>query len=150
MFESKEYISQKVDAGVRLLASYERGDIVPHAVIAPAIIADAGTSFYYYIIGRVRKVVRRDRGLELFPEPGVGYKVVTVQEQLVNVPEHRYRRAKKQINRAGQAIDAIPDADMTDHQRLVREANQRRVASDRRQLGQSIRVQRTLLRQPVA
>lgn len=120
MFKAKDEITDATNRVLDLFRHYTRGDVATWEVIeATAGFSRGGghwTSFAY----RLKRDLRRTRGITLNAVRGVGWKLETVKEQLEDAPVRRQRRAGRQLHRSVQELRALPMSELTDYQRAGR------------------------------
>lgn len=110
-----------------------RGGVIVWEVIEKATGATRDESKTKSLVAKLKRRMERERGITLWSTPGVGYRLCTAAEQLVECSERRSRRAARQLRKGIEHVAAIPDGDLTSHQRTVRT---QRVESNRRALRQ--------------
>ena len=123
MFESVGEIREGVEKVHELFAGRSRGEVVPHDEIEAILGITRHTGRWKTILDRVRARLQREDGIATWPEVGVGYKLLTVREQIEELPGWRLARAARQSRRGLRSVAAIPNTDLTQHQRRVRQAH---------------------------
>lgn len=141
MFEQKEEIRAGVNAVVTAAASLNRGDTLTHEAITEAIGLKPYEGRWVYILKRAFDRIERDRGITLRAEIGVGYRLLTNQEQLTEEPQRRTRRANRQLRRGRLSVVRLPVHGLTVHQRRIQAANLERLRESERELRKSLKDQ---------
>ena len=122
MFEASEGITRAVDAVYALTLSLKRGEILRHGSIRGVLGMAPHVGCWDHVVRRVVDRVLDARGIQMWPEHTVGYKMMTVQEQL-DVPRRRMKRAVRQMVKGRISQEKFLDADLTDYQQMVRSRN---------------------------
>ncbi len=107
---SKELVSL-LDATVEL----ERGSLVPHETIEEVTGINRDDKDWTKLIRHwKREMLSPPRGLYVkasYP-PGVGYKILTLEEQRVQEPINLQRQAIRKINKAAACVGTIPEEEL--------------------------------------
>ena len=140
MFEAKDVIGEAVSRAVTLFTSHTRGDVVPWALIEAAAGFGRLSPHWAQFNKRFRRDFRNRSGVEVWPVPGVGLKLCTPDEQIRDVPERRQARSLRQLTRAVAAVKAMPDRELTDHQRVFKSHKLAQAREARRAVLQSVRL----------
>lgn len=119
MFGNKPELDEKVGAVYGLFDAARRGDVVTHAAIRPIVDKAPHEYPWDHVVNRARSRLLRERNIATWPELGVGYKLLTVTEQL-DIPSRRLRRSARQARRSRHALRALPDSELTTNQRRLR------------------------------
>lgn len=122
MFEQREDNRAIVDALVRVFGKYSRGDVVLHANLAVIVGREPPDNEYFRLIRKARNRFCKTSGIWTREQPGVGFRLLTVNETLTEEQAFRSRRARRQIGIAKLTAEMIPAKEMTFHQQKVREA----------------------------
>lgn len=120
LIQKSPVITKAIDRVRELIDKKTRGDTVTWAEIESLAGFERYSSHWSAFIHRLRRGVMRDRGIVLEAVPGVGLKLLTKKENLLDHPEGRARRARRQHFRGRAALEAIKDQELTDHERQVR------------------------------
>lgn len=129
MFEARAVNVERVESVLVVLRRYGRGETVPHAAIGGATGLDPSddrASEYYRICRRARDRYRDEDGVTSIPINGVGFRLLTAQETLVDYQRSQMKRARRQVRKAGKSAACLPAADLSLHHRQLREAAIRR------------------------
>jgi hypothetical protein len=145
MFEEKEDVAQAVEALYSVVAKLNRGDILGHDVIASILGLSPHEGRWDHVVGKVRKRLLKERKIETWPEHEVGYKLLTVQEQLEYVPLERSRRAIRQVRKGRKPLDALPASSLTVNQRKLREMLSSGMMSTEKAMRRELRKQGSLI-----
>lgn len=143
-FEEKQAIKGAVAAALELLRKHKRGDVVPWAAIEGAAGFERYTRHWAAFLKRTRRDFMGETGICLWPVTDVGMELLTTQDQLITRSAKRRRKALRQMRRDVKELAAIPDADLTSRQKVLR-ANQ--VAAGRegaRQVNRQLRLTQIL------
>jgi len=140
LFEQKDVITEAVERTKKLLARFRRGQVCPWEALEEAAGFDRNSPHWSAYRARLIRDFRHETGIELDPVYGVGWKLPTVVEQMHDLVMKRERRAVRQAFRAIKVLKAIPDKEMTQHQResravrlsIAREAHRRMKLGSRR------------------
>lgn len=147
MFPSPcEELQRSVDAVVRFAANLGRGDTLRLTSIEQLSGCERYTGRWNAIVRKVRLAVLRDRGIALRPITNVGYRLCEHDEQLRYCSRNRQRRAIRQLGRGLLEVDALPPAELTDHQQHLRALMVQQLRTERRQVRRGVRSQQAELR----
>jgi hypothetical protein len=119
MFERDEKIAAMVDALYSVAADLNRGDILTHEMIRPILGCGPNEEHWQHCVDRVRARLERDREIATWPEKTVGYRFLTVDEQIADLPRWRMRKAARQGRRARRSAATISVKGLSHHQRIV-------------------------------
>lgn len=150
MFDRIDEIAAKVDEVSALFNEHDRGDVVTHEAIGAILGLGPHEGRWDHVVNRVRGRVQRERGIATWPEPTVGYRLLTVKEQVEDLPRWRLKRAARQARRAKRSIEALPDAGLSMHQRRVKEAQIEALKLATSEVRRQQRVMEVLVRRPQA
>lgn len=120
MFEKSHDTDEKIAAVITLLATYKRGDIIPHHEIAQVTGLVHGTPRYYSLVRRARDLYRDTSGVWTRECKPVGYRLLTPEQSLIEEQSDRRRRSRKQLKIASSAAATIADEELSDHQKRLR------------------------------
>jgi Tat protein secretion system quality control protein TatD with DNase activity len=134
MFEPNETLTEYVDALFLVCKPLNRGDFLTHEAVTKIVGVQPHKEHYQYCVVRLKRRMEAEREISLWPEVGIGYRLLTKQEQLTMLPQARMRRAKRQIRRAQISIAAISDRHLTVHERRYRAAKAESLAASQRTL----------------
>jgi hypothetical protein len=151
MIESKAEITEMVERLYAACGTLDRGETLTHEEIRGATGLEPYEGSWQHVVGRTRRKLERERGIATWPEKGVGYRLLTKDEQAADLPRWRLKRAIRQANRGRKSVAALPDAGLSAHQRRVKAAQLDAMAAAGRELRAQARVQSILARRsPVA
>ncbi len=116
MFESNPESDKKRDCLVELFLRYGRGSTVPIAEIEDAIGMpyDVSNPLGYVVSRRSRKLLLDKHGIATIEIPGVGVKVCTQSEQVIECTSRRERKARRQIRKGIREVSKSNPAEL-DH-----------------------------------
>lgn len=120
MFTAKDIIGNAVDAAVAAFLTLPRGVVIPWGEIEAVAGFDRESPHWRQFDKRWRRRFLRTTGVHLGPVNGVGLKLLTTQEQLHDRSVMRHRKAYRQLHREAVELAALPDAELTTHQRDVK------------------------------
>ena len=72
-------------------------------------------------MNRVRRRLQNERGIATWPQKNVGYQLLTVRQTIEDLPKWRHQRAMRQEKRGLKSVRALPDDDLTPHQRRAKQ-----------------------------
>lgn len=113
--------------------SLGRGQVIPWDSIESFMGLDRSHSKTKTLVGKLKRKMEKERGITLWSEPTVGYRLCTAEEQLTVCPEKRSRRAFRQLRKGINHVTAIPDADLTTQGRMLKS---QRIENNKRALRQ--------------
>ena len=120
MFEQDENIQRLIEAVYDLTVNLDRGDILTHEAIMAIVGLQPHEGSWGYIVKRARRRLEDVRGISTWEERTVGYRLLTVREQLQDLPRWRGRRMRRQNAMRLRAVMAIPEARLTLNQRKAK------------------------------
>lgn len=120
MFEPKDVISDAVASAVKIITPRKRGEIIAWEQIETAAGFGRESPHWGAFNKRMRRQVRQDTGIVLWPVNGIGLKLLSTEEQLHMRSIARQRRAIRQMTRDLVELKALPDKELSDHQRTVK------------------------------
>lgn len=131
MFDAKDIIGDAVKRTVALFSQHKRGDVIPWQTIESISGFSRESPHWTQFNKRFRRDFRKETCIVVWPINGVGLKLLTHLEQLTVPLQKRQARALKQVRRGMKELAALPDAELTDHQRSVkhRKLDQAKTAS---------------------
>jgi len=130
-FQKDEVVAEALERLWEETAGMVRGDLISWERIEEAMQLPRDHSKVKNLVGKLKRRFERQRGITLWAEPTVGYRLCTTQEQLIVCSEKRSRRAGRQIRMGVGHMTAINDKELTRHQKIIRTA---RVDSQKRAL----------------
>lgn len=140
MFEAKDIIGDAVARAVKLFAAHKRGDVIPWATIESAAGFDKESPHWTAFNQRFRRDFERNHGIAVWPVTGVGLKLCTHEFQLLELPLLRQKRACRQFTRSMRAVTALPDKELTTHQRVLKSQKLEQLRSGRRKVLHSVKL----------
>jgi hypothetical protein len=118
MFEASEATNAKIEALFAQTADMGRGDFLAHEAIEEVLGIKRHDAGWGWLMVKLRDRLEAERGITLWSERLVGYKLLTVAEHL-DVPLRRGRRAIRQLKRGLKSLEALPTNRLNDHQRRL-------------------------------
>ena len=113
-------IRARIDALKSYVSEMSRGDLVTLDEIEAITGLERRCDGWSYIIDKWSREMMAERGIEMVNVFGEGYQLSPVQYQIIDRPQQRFKRAVRQINRGIRSLYRVQDADLSDHQRMVR------------------------------
>ena len=138
-FEQIEEIREGVNAVVEAAADLNRGDTLTHDMITRAIGLQPYEGRWVYLLKRAFDRIERNRGITMRAEIGVGYRLLTEQEQLTEEPQRRLRRANRQTRKGRLSVARLPTKGLSMHQRKIQAATIQRLKEDERQARKTLK-----------
>lgn len=120
-FERKAAVTAGVEAAVRLLASLTRGDVLTWAEIERGTGFHRGHTHWGAFVRRL-KAASLAAGVCLWATPNVGFRLLTNDEALNWRQRQRQKRAARQLIRDVKELRAVPDKELSTHQRVAKSA----------------------------
>lgn len=118
-FQELPEITLQIEVLRDATAGIERGGIVELSVVDRVLGSGCDDHRKRYIIHKLRRHLRRDRGIETWAIPGVGIKLLTDEECLTVAARKRTRRAVRQHAMAVRAATNSRAENLTDRQRML-------------------------------
>lgn len=119
-FEPNEAITRYVDALVAACRDLNRDDILPHDTIRSLLGVEPHRDHWQTCVVKLKRRLEVERGISLWPEVGIGYRLLSKDHQLTMLPLARARRAKRQLRLATRSVVALPDSDLSVTQRRLK------------------------------
>lgn len=140
MFDAKDVITDAVNAVVLVMRRYGRGDVVPWPLIESTAGFARQTQHWTAFVRRLKRELRHGRGVTLTAIPGVGWRIDTQGQQLHDRSIRRQRRAVRQMTMDVVELKALPDEELSDHERTTKYRKIDRAKQGRRGVLYSLRV----------
>lgn len=121
-FERSEQITLMVEQLLEQLKPLGRGDTIGHNTIAKLLNVGPHEGHWQTVIAKVKRRLEDERGITLWSEREVGYRLLTIQEQLTFAAKARLRRARRQIRKGLRHVSAVSDVGLSPHQRRLKAA----------------------------
>jgi len=114
MFESNPESDQKRDCLVDLFLRYGRGSVVPIAEIESSMgmSYDISNPFGYVVSRRARRFLLEKHGIATIEVPGIGVKVCTQSEQVLECSSRRNKKARRQIRKGIREVSKSNPAEL--------------------------------------
>ena len=144
--EANETITRYVDALFEACRPLERNEVLTHEVIREILEVEPREGHWDYCIIKLKRRMEAERGITIWSEYGIGYRLLTKDEQLTFVPRMRFRRARRQYRKAQRSVAALPDRQLTVHQRRVKHAQEEAIRLSMERLADDARRQAILMR----
>lgn len=145
-FERNENLTELVNELYEAIAPLRRGDTIGHDRIAAILGVAPHEGHWQDCLGKVKRRLEDDRGITLWSEHEVGYRLLTVQEQLTIASRKRLRRAKRQIRLGLGHVTAVSDVGLTPHQRRLKAAQIELMKASKLEVEAQYRRQSTLMK----
>lgn len=146
MFVEKDIIGDAVRRSVKLFAQYHRGEIVGWEEIEETAGFDRFSPHWHAFSKRARRDFREETGIVLWPVTGIGLELLTIKDQLHRRSISRQRRATRQMTRDLIELRAIPDRELSEHDRRLKYSKIDRARQARRSVLYAVRVSHILAR----
>lgn len=117
-FAAKDVITDAVNRTVSLITPHPRGAVVSWHDIESAAGFERYSTHWTQFLKRVRAEILESRGIKLVAVNGVGLRLMSVDQQILD--QSRPRKALRQFTRAKKEIAAVPDEELSDHQRVAK------------------------------
>lgn len=146
-FVQSDTITEAVNKALALFDGLPRGSVVPWEQIEQATGILRESQHWTAFNRRFRRDFREATGIVLWWFKGCnGLKLTTTQEQLNVVPLKRQQRALRQVARGAKELAALPDADLSDHQRAAKYVRLNQIKNSRRAVLYSVRLTHALIK----
>lgn len=145
-FSPNEAISRYVDALVRACRGLDRNDILPHATVREILGVEPHCDHWQTCMRKLKRRLEDERGISLWPERGIGYKLLTKDEQVTMLPLARARRARRQLHLARRSVESLPDRGLSIHQMRLKQGQLESLRLGQRQMAAHVRRMDALFR----
>ncbi len=115
-----ESLNSAADLVMVRLSELNRGDILPHDEIAQLSDIAYKSDLWGALIVKLKGRMRRERGIVIQNERGVGYRLLTHTEQLRDNPIRRLKRSRRQAGMGAREVACTPTAELTIKQREIK------------------------------
>lgn len=119
-FREKKEITDAVEALMAATEDLDRGDTLTHERIEVVTGLRPKERPLPTILVRYRRRMLDEREIALWPDYGIGFTLVTKNEQLTMIPQKRITRAARQTRKAKKVIEAISTSGLSLHQQRMR------------------------------
>lgn len=144
-FERNEQLSLLVDQLYEMFASKERGETVGHNEIAKILgVAPHQEHWQTCLIALKRRMEER-KGITVWCEREVGYRLLTPREQITFAPIARIKRASRQLRKAEGHVCSILDGELSPHQRRIRNAQMESIRQSREEVEYQMKRARAMI-----
>jgi hypothetical protein len=140
MFDAKDVITNAVKAVTKAVLERNRGAVVGWPEIESAAAFTRESVHWSSFVRRLKRDLRDNAGLTLCAVKSVGYKIETVDEQLHARSIRRHRRARRQLDADVKELDALPEKELSDHQRNLKHRKIDQTKTTRRTVDYSLRL----------
>ena len=144
LIESKDVINDAVTRGLAFLAGFKRGDTVPYAALDAVAGFDRDSPHWGSFRRRVGRDLLNTRGILIRPVPNVGWRLLDKDAHVLDLT--RPKKAGRQMTRQIIELSALPDKELSDHQRNVKHRKLDLAKSGRRAVRYTTRVGHMLAR----
>lgn len=145
MFERDEAIQRKIDEVYQLTVNLDRGDVLTHTAISEVLGLQPHEGSWGHIVNRVRRRLRDLREIECWPDETVGYRLLTISEQLRDLPIWRARKMQRQNRMRLRAVEAISDSNLSFHERKAKVSQVTIIRESARAMRREAKEQQALL-----
>lgn len=115
--EPNEERQRAIEMLIAKASRMERGEILRHRDIAKIAGVPYGTPAYYSICDSFKRRTEKDLHITLIAATSLGYRLLSVDDQIHEAPAMRSKRARVQINKAGRAVRVLLTEDIPLHQK---------------------------------
>lgn len=144
--EASETITRYVEALFEACRPLERNEVLTHDVIRGVLGDEVDEDTRKYCIIKLKRRMEDERGITIWSEYGIGYRLLTKDEQLTLVPRVRLRRARRQYRKAQRSVAALPDRQLTVHQRRVKHGQEEALRQSMERMAEDARRQVAFMR----
>lgn len=137
MFEAKEEITRMVGRLIKVAEPLKRGDVIGHEAIVEILGCQPHTEHWQLCIGKLKRHMERVRGISIWSEPTVGYKLCTIQEQ-IEIGHTRKVWARRHLKKGIRSVEAVPTKGLTLHQQKLRAMHSESLKRNHRELTSAI------------
>lgn len=113
-----QIITDAVDRCMSRLADCRRGDFVPWHVVEQESGFERETQHWDAFWHGIKRDYLQRHGVGFRVIDGQGFALMTVDEQITLPVQRRTKKAMRQLARVGIETGALPDAELTMHQRM--------------------------------
>jgi predicted amidophosphoribosyltransferase len=145
-FVPSESLAQHVANLFEACSSLDRGDVLLHTTTSEVLGVAPYEGHWKSCIEKLKRRMEDERGITIWHQNGVGYRLLTRNEQLTVVPRHRMRKARRQYAKAQRSIDALADPELSAHQRLVKQRQEESLRNGLAVIEADLRRQAAILR----
>lgn len=138
-FEETEEYRRAIEALRQLFDKHDRGDIVEWSAIEEATGYRRDGPKLRAMVTKFRKVYLREDRIALRPVPGVGYRILTLEQQVLECGEDRRRKMYRQSTRAVREISAPNNAKLGTHLQHVKALSLQHLLEERKTINRGIR-----------
>lgn len=128
-----------VDAVVNVAGDYNRGMVIPWAVVERAMGRGRDDEGGRQIVKRAVRRILSEREIVIRIANNVGLCLLTDEEAAEEVPRSRQKRAYRQLNRGLRELAAVRVSLLSDAMRLAAVRQRQCMAEERREIGRSYR-----------
>lgn len=119
MFPANLHVRAILDALMKETAALGRGGVIPLETIEQISGCPRYTSNWSVVVKHLKRRFLEERNIALWSEPGSGYRLTTLQEQLHMVPYKRLQRAGRQLGRGLREVRALSHEPLDGYDRRV-------------------------------
>jgi len=120
LFEAQPTITTKVNALLRHTATMNRGDFLSLEDIERVAKLTRREGHWSAVLGRFRRDLLETRGIVLHSEPGVGYYLATLEQQIIIRQEARFRKTARRHGRGIKDLEEIRPSSLNHHNSNIR------------------------------
>lgn len=146
-FETDPVVQERLLRALAVFQALKRGDIVPHTDLIEIVGAPPDDDYYRTFTMRVRRKFEEKTGIATWPIANAGFRLLTVREQLTDLPWRRARKAATQTRRALRSLDAMDPGELTLSQANLRSTQRRLMGDAHRRLMADVRATAIIYRQ---
>ena len=103
----------------RATVDAQRGQIVPHEFVEETLGLGRKERLYYYLVSQWRSLMRERKGIAVWPVSGTGWRLETIEGQIVGIPQRRLKKQKNQVKLTSKDVNAIDTSTMSLHEQRL-------------------------------
>lgn len=119
-FAASDKIAAALDAVMAATAEIRRGEVIEYETIEELSGIERYGRGWNTLVKKLKKRFEAERRITLWHVTNVGYKLVTVSEQLHDCPLARSRRAARQLSLGLGHMESLPVEELNDHEQAIR------------------------------
>ena len=122
MFKITEENQVIVDRILDCFRGHRRGEVVTHETLVRITEMNPPDPEYFRIVRAARKQFQDESGITIMPEKGVGFRLLTHRETLLDHHFHRARKIRTQTRFDERAARLLPEHELEFQERRLRVA----------------------------
>lgn len=122
-FEENKDISKAIEKMLAYCRTKKRGDVIPWPTVFEVTGIEYRGEHWQAFKTRFEKRLRRETGIALLLGAHGGFHLCTIEEQQFENPRRRRMRSMRNSRRMVSELRALPDVELTLHQRQMKNQN---------------------------